>query len=184
MKYLNIVLALLIFLVAATLTAFPQNQVFVSGQTNGAFGGAIDMTIPFVPGVTVDGPATITVNYLDGTVSDNNGEEIGPNGEDYDCDHQWQLPLQEARGIAGGKCLNLDALIGVFVPLTRAGHNGFNALDGTKGVTRVGILPHNLFLIGEGKTFAVGEAGTLYLGINDCWVSDNGGGFNVEVTAQ
>ena len=39
-----------------------------------------------------------------------------------------------------------------------------------------------LFLIGTGKTFRVSEAGTLFLGINDCWVGDNGGGFTVTIT--
>jgi len=184
MKNTRIVLALLIFIAGAMLAASAQTQVFVSGQANGAFGGPIDMTVPYVPSVTVTGPATITVTYLDGMISDNNGEEIGPNGEDLNCGHTYQMPLQEARGIAGGVCHNLDALIGVFVPQARAGHQGFSPLDGTKGVTRVGIMPNKLFLIGEGKTFDVAEAGTLYLGINDCWVSDNGGGFNVDVTVQ
>jgi hypothetical protein len=43
-------------------------------------------------------------------------------------------------------------------------------------------MPDGLFLIGAGKTFSVSEAGTLFLGINDCEVSDNSGGFNVTVT--
>ena len=184
MKNTRIVLALLIFIAGAILSASAQTQVFVSGQTNGAFGGPIDMTIPYVPTVTVSAPATITVTYLDGTVTDAGGVNTGPNGVDWDCSNWGQLPLQEDHGIAGGVCHNLDALIGVFVPQPRAGHQGFSPLDGTKGVTRVGIMPNKLFFIGDEKTFDVDEAGTLYLGINDGWVSDNGGGFNLEVTAQ
>jgi len=183
-KHTKIVLALLMFVAAAALVAPAQTQVFVSGQTNGAFGGPIDLTIPYVPAITVDGPATITVTYLDGTVTDAGLVDTGPNGVDWDCDKSWQTPLQEVHGMAGGKCSNLDALIGIFVPQSRTTHNGFNPLDGTKGLTRIGIMPNQVFFIGEGKTFDVTEAGTLYLGINDCYVSDNGGGFNVEVSAS
>ncbi len=43
-------------------------------------------------------------------------------------------------------------------------------------------MPDALFFIGTGKTFRTGEAGTLFLGINDCRVGDNGGGFTVTVT--
>jgi hypothetical protein len=53
---------------------------------------------------------------------------------------------------------------------------GFNALDGTKDVTSVGIMPNYLFFIGTGKTFSVHQPGTLFLGINDCLVGDNSGG--------
>jgi hypothetical protein len=80
------------------------------------------------------------------------------------------------------KITNLDALIGVFVPQSRVQKTGFSPIDGTKGVAKVGIMPCNLFFIGTGKTFPVSEAGTLYLGINDWYVGDNGGGFNVTVT--
>jgi len=45
-------------------------------------------------------------------------------------------------------------------------------------------MPNGLFFIGSAKKFWVAQAGTLFLGINDCWVSDNGGGFNVTVSAQ
>ena len=96
-----------------------------------------------------------------------------------------QLPLQEADAVAGGKVKNLCALIGVFVPQTRVqDHRGFNPIDGTKNFTRVGIRPGGIFFIGESKTFSVTQPGTLYLGINDQLVSDNGGGFNVEVSFQ
>lgn len=184
MKGTKIVLALLILVIGASLMAPAQTQVFVSGQTNGAFGGPIDLTVPYVPAVTVSGPATITVTYLDGTVTDGGSVDTGPNGVDWDCARSFQTPLQEVRGMAGGDCPNLDALLGVFVPQARAGHKGFSPLDGTKAVTRVGIMPNRLFLIGEGRTFDAPGAGTLYLGINDCWVGDNGGGFNVEVSVQ
>jgi hypothetical protein len=92
-----------------------------------------------------------------------------------------QMPLQEATGVVVTAVKNLDALIGVFVPQSTVQRKGFRALDGTKAITHVGIMPNGLFFIGTGKTFWVGQAGTLFLGINDFAVGDNGGGFNVNV---
>jgi len=173
---------LLLFVAAATIAASAQTQVFVPGNASGYFGRPLDLVVPFVPAITVAGPGTITVTYLSGTVTGYN-MEAGPNGVPWDQGTS-QLPLQEAKGGAGGKVNNLCALIGVFVPQARVAHQGFSAIDGTKNSARVGIMPGWLFFIGEGKTFDVKEAGTLFLGINDQLVSDNGGGFNVEVTVQ
>ena len=93
-----------------------------------------------------------------------------------------QFPLNEAHGIGLGKARKVAALIGVFVAQSRVQQAGFSALDGTKNVTPLGIMPGELFFIGTGKTVPVSEAGTLFLGINDTTVGDNSGGFNVTVT--
>jgi len=201
MKNTKIALVLVLFVAAVTIaahaqtsspsktvtgpTAKPAVQIFVPGTTNGAFGNPIDQAVPFVSAITVNGPGTITVTYVSGTVSDYPGE-IGPEGEDFKCGrYSIQTPLQEANGVAGGKCKYVDALIGVFVPQTRVqDKRGFNPIDGTKNLTRVGIVPSRLFFIGEGKIFDVKQAGTLFLGINDTGVGDNGGGFTVEVSVQ
>jgi hypothetical protein len=61
-------------------------------------------------------------------------------------------------------------------------HRGFQAVDGTKSVSRVGIKPNLLRFVGESFTFNVGQAGTLCLGINDTLVDDNSGGFTVTVS--
>jgi len=138
-----------------------------------------------VPAIIVDGPATITVTYVSGQVDWGAGNLVGPDGGFWNTNHGMQDPLQEAHGISGGTVHNHAALIGVFVPRSRVqDRRGFNAIDGTKDATRVGIKPNTLFFIGSGKTIPVTKAGTLYLGINDCIVSDNSGGFNVEVSAQ
>ena len=60
----------------------------------------------------------------------------------------------------------------------------FQPVDGTKALARHGIVPSTLVFVGTGKTFWVFEAGTLYLGINDYFVDDNGGGFNVTVSVN
>jgi hypothetical protein len=175
-----VMLALSVLTVAAT-TAAAQTNVFVPGNASGFFGNPADQKVPFVSALTVTGPGTITVTYVSGTVNFGEGD-AGPNGVFWNSRCCFQLPLHEAHGIAVGKANNMAALIGVFVPQARTLRTGFNALDGTKNVTLVGIMPGNLFFIGTSKTFSVSEAGTLFLGINDAGVSDNSGGFNVTVT--
>ena len=182
MKFLKIALLTVLFTGAVTIPGYTQTQVYVPGTASGNF-GAPTASVPFVPAITVSGPATITVTYISGTVTDCCGIVAGPTGVTYNAQN-WQWPLQEAIGIAGGWINNEDALIGAFVPAVRAGANGFNPVDGTKDTTRVGIMPNTLFFIGTGKTFSVTQAGTLYLGINDINPGDNGGGFNVTVSVE
>jgi hypothetical protein len=174
-----LLLVVLVLIVAAPTTA-AQTQVFVAGNTNGCFGNAVDECIPLVAALTVNGPGRITVTYVSGTVTDA-GVNTGPDGVPW-TDPRFQIPLQEKLGVWLKNMTHLDGLIGVFVPQSRVLRKGFSALDGTKGVTGVGIMPDRLFFIGTGKTFQASEAGTLFLGINDCWVGDNGGGFTVTVT--
>jgi len=175
-------LTILVLITAAT-TAAAQTQVFVPGTASGFFGNTADIPVPLVPAIPVTGPSWITVTYVSGTVTDAWGINAGPAGVPWTVGN-GQLPLQETVGVMGGKVNNLDALIGVFVPQKTVQRRGFNALDGTKAVTHVGIMPNGLFFIGAGKRFWVTQAGTLFLGINDCWVGDNGGGFTVTVAAQ
>jgi hypothetical protein len=152
-----------------------------TGKYERLFWHAVDECIPLVAAFTASRPGKITVTYVSGTVTDAGGINTGPDGVPW-IDPRFQIPLQEKFGVWFKKMTRLDGLIGVFVPQSRVQRKGFRALDGTKGVTRVGIMPDGIFFIGTGKTFRVNEAGTLFLGINDCWVSDNGGGFKVTVT--
>jgi hypothetical protein len=87
-----------------------------------------------------------------------------------------QFPLDEANGDGIRNSKHLGALIGAFVPKYRVDGKGFKPLDGTKNVASLGIKPELLRLIGDGFTFHVGEAGTVFLGINDTIASDNSGG--------
>jgi hypothetical protein len=141
-------------------------------------------SVPLVPAITVTAPAIITVTYLSGTVTDASGINTGPNGVFWYVGSGAQTPLQEAQGVALGSVNNLDALMGVFVPATRVNSRGFQTVDGTKPIAAVGIMPNGLFFIGVGLNFEIKQAGTLFLGINDYWVSDNGGGFTVLVTVS
>jgi hypothetical protein len=176
-----LILTMLVLTVSAT-TAAAQN-VFVPGNASGYFGNSVDLMVPFVPAITVNGPGTITVTYVSGTVNTGGGD-VGPNGGPSANKHETsQSPLQEAEGIAPhGTIGKVGALIGTFVRQSRIEQPGFKAIDGTKNATRVGIKPSQLFFIGESKNFDVKEAGTLFLGINDWNAGDNSGGFNVTVT--
>ncbi len=183
-----LMLIMLVQTVAAATTASAQTTVFVPGNAGGAFGSPVGPVVPLVPGITVNGPATITVTYVGGTVDTGyclavclgpvgpNGGRVSTLGAEY--------PLQEAVGVSGGTIDNIGALMGVFVPKYRVNDaRGFQAIDGTKDLTRIGIRPDLLRFVGEGRTFDVHEAGTLFLGINDWDVADNSGGFTVTVTA-
>ena len=159
-----------------------QTSVFVPGNTNGGFGTPIDIVVPYVPAITVSGPSQITVTYVSGTVTDSGNINAGPTGTLWNFG-ATQSPLQEAHGASGGVG-SIDALIGVFVPATTVNSWKFQPVDGTKNLARHGILPNTLVLVGFKRTFYVLEAGTLYLGINDYFVGDNGGGFNVTVDVK
>ena len=157
------------------------SDVFVPGNALGNFGNPSCCNQPFVPAISVHGPGTITVTYLDGRVTDAPGINAGPEGVVWNGTGN-QFPLQEAQGLAGGPVNNLDGLIGNFAPRWRISAQGFQAVDGTKGNVRVGLLPSELIFIGSQRTIAVKEAGTLFLGINDDHGGSNGGGFTVSVT--
>jgi len=175
------VLALFTLLVAVSTVADAQVTVFVPGKASGDFGNPVATLVPFVPALTVTGPGTIQITYVSGMVQFGIGLVTGPNGAPWDLG-PVQTPLQEARGVAHGHVNNLAALIGVFVPKSRVDAPGFRPIDGTKNLTPAGIIPSTLFFIGTSKTINVHGAGTLFLGINDEGVEDNGGGFMVQVT--
>lgn len=186
MKPMKIVLAFVVLAAALVTVAHAQTQVFIPGNASGYFGNSVDTPVPFVPAVTVSGPATITVTYVSGTVNwGQPGVDVGPNGGAYANTGGFQFPLQEAKGTASPpKVNNIAALIGAFVPQWRVNAAGFSALDGTKNVARAGVMPNWLFFVGTDLTFSVPEAGTLYLGINDTLIDDNSGGFTVTLSAQ
>jgi hypothetical protein len=178
-------LLILLVLVSVVPTQAADTVVFVPGNASGCFGNPVDKCVPLIAAVTVTKPGWITVTYNSGTVTDSYGVNTGPEGVLFANDgYAAQVPMQEAHGLSLGKEKNLDALIGVFVPQTITRQWKFQALDGTKNVARAGIMPTGLFFIGATKTFWAGRTGTLFLGINDYWVGDNAGGFNVTVSTN
>ena len=175
--------ALVWFVLLAAIAGVSQTQVTVPGNASGYFGNPAEKVVPLVPAIEVSGPGTITVTYVSGTVylTGGNGLPTGPNGITYNLGTA-QLPLQEAKGVTGGKVNDFGALMGAFIPQSRTSCKGFSAIDGTKHAVHIGIRPVDLFFVGESKTINVTEAGTLFLGINDEGVVDNSGEFVVEVS--
>lgn len=184
-----IVVALLVAGFAPT-PAAAQTSVFVPGAAGGCFGSGPGggtpnpSCTPFVPALAVSGPGTITITYVSGLVTWTPCCTTGPLGASCPVSGcaVVRTALLESRGVQPKKTIEkIAALIGVFVPQQRVQTEGFQALDGTKDVAPIGIMPGNLFFIGTGATITVTKAGTLFLGINDWYVPDNSGGFNVTV---
>jgi len=157
-----------------------NNVVTVTGLTSGAFGDPSDATIPFVVGIKVSGAAVITVTAT-GCVTDVGISCVTPDGFSFTG---GVTPLQEA-GLVPITDPHVDGLIGAFVPAVTASNPNFKAIDSTKAVCSPGpcIDRTQLFFIGASKVFSVNEAGTLYLGIDDFIVDDNGGFFTVTVSS-
>jgi len=175
-------LAVTVLFLTLTTTASAQTSVFVSGRATGGFGYPdLNYDVPFVTALTVSGPGTITVTYVSGTVDWAPNQPTGPNGVHWPYSG-CSLPLQASRGISHKSAENMGALIGAFVPQARVQKVGFSPVDGTKNAAPVGIMSGAVFFIGASRTVTVTEAGTLFLGINDCESGDNGGGFNVTVS--
>jgi hypothetical protein len=135
-----------------------------------------------VAAIHVHAAGTVTVTYRRGHVTDG-GPPVGPDGVPFAVGGFDELPLQEAKGEAGGTVDNLDCLMAAFVRRAVTTQPGFMPVDGTKGLAARGIEPSRLFFVGNGITFDVAEPGTVFLGINDYYVGDNGGGFWVTVSA-
>jgi len=76
--------------------------------------------------------------------------------------------------------------MGAFVPATIAGQPLFQAIDSTNPACHPGpcIDPGLLNPIGASGVLIVQRAGTVYLGIDDFVVGDNGGGFDVVITTS
>jgi len=178
------VFLLVLFVIAASVAVHAQTTIFVPGNASGYFGNPVDQLAPLVSAVTVSGPGTITVTYVSGTVDVGGDHLVGPNGLGSWPTAGSQYPLQEATVVTARTAIRIGALIGIFVPAPRVNRSGFIAIDGTKNAAPAGIMPGGLVFIGEGKTFHVTEAGTLFLGINDTLVGDNSGGFTVMLSAQ
>jgi hypothetical protein len=181
MKTVKTAFVLALFVAVAAMAASAQATIFIPGNATGYFGYPANIVVPMVSAITVSGPGTITVTYQSGSVDYGMGIHVGPNGGPFPGGGQF--PLQEAQGVAQTtKVENMAALIGVFVPQSRTQLHGFTAVDGTKNVAPVGIMPDGLFFVGTNKTITVKEAGTLFLGINDGGAVDNTGGFTVQVS--
>ncbi len=171
---------LLAFLASGTVNVSAATVV-VPGNATGGFGNPAVGYVPLVPALEVHGKGTIIISYKSGTITDCGGVNAGPKGVTYVLAPWDQMPLQEVVGTLAGTVPNLNALIGAFVPASTVETSGFAAVDGTKALAPVGIPLNALFFVGKYATVEVNGPGTLFLGINDGYVDDNGGSFTVAV---
>lgn len=153
--------------------------VTVPGNASGGFGSPSDQTTPFVLAIKVRLASSITITAT-GCVTDAGISCVTPDGFSF---FGMLTPLQEA-GLAGNPDTHVDGLIGAFVPAVTAANPNFKPIDNANPACSPGpcIDRTQVFFIGSSKTFAVGEAGTLYLGIDDFIVGDNGGSFQVTIS--
>jgi hypothetical protein len=175
-----------IWLVSTTAYAW-DTIVTVPGNACGGFGLTAEGYVPFVVAKEITTKGVLKITYDSGTVTDGGGINTGPDGIPYSLGGGEQSPLQEIIGVTNGSISNVDALIGAFVPAYIVNTLGFAALDSTKKPSYVppkaGIAPRKLFFVGSQTTYVdVRERGTLFLGINDWYCSDNGGGFRVRIS--
>jgi hypothetical protein len=158
--------------------------VSVPANANGGFGlGNVGPNVPLVKAITTSSSSIITIRYFSGTLCIDFGVcGIGPNGIQFPLGSRFGTPLQEVLGLAFGTVTNVGALIGAFVPEPLVNTSGFEAVDGTKLASGLGIMPNRLFFLGTYNVLSE-SPGTLYLGIN----SPNGGGQHsgsITVTVQ
>jgi hypothetical protein len=139
---------------------------------------------PLIKVISVTSASTITIRYISGTwciAPTDCG--IGPNGISFNLDSRFGTPLQEVLGLGFGTVTNAGALIGAFVPASLVNTSGFQATDGTKLASGIGIMPNHLFLVGTYNVISAGP-GTLYLGINTAGVNRNSGSLTVLVQSS
>ena len=74
---------------------------------------------------------------------------------------------------------NIGALIGAFVPASVANDANFSPFD--EDIVDEGIPSTDLFLIGSKATLSSPGPGSLYLGINEWFASNNSGAFQVAI---
>jgi hypothetical protein len=143
---------LVVFVATATMAACAQTSVFIPANASGHFGNPANQIKPTGPAITVSGPATITVTYLSGTIIDKTVW--------LSARRLWRGTTTTTYGsrFKKVKCdavKNADCLIGIFFSSAKWMHSGFQAIDGTKGIVAIGIMPGNLFFMGKGRSFKV-----------------------------
>lgn len=176
----------------ATLTATSASalSVTVGAKKNGYFGqlssGAQDM----VQATDLSAGDTVAITAT-GQIYIGENLQVTANGVDLDSSSGKVFsfeytPLEQAGVIADPSLANntlmpnLGALIGAFLPTATATASGFNARSSTSGN---GIAATDLFFVGESLTYTAAFDGRLFLGINEGYVSNNSGAFNVSLTA-
>jgi len=174
-------------LVAAIFVALgiANADVIVPGKASGGFGSPSDQMNPLIPALTVAGPAVIQITAT-GCLTDVVGPAcITPDGFSFTGNSAELTPLQEAGVFPPPTDPRTDGLMDALVPATIANQPTFQAIDSRNPACHPGpcIDPGLLSPIGTNNFLIVQQAGTLFLGIDDFIIGDNGGRFDVSLRA-
>jgi len=193
-------------LLAAAPPAGVAGMVTVGAQATGGFGrsygfagGPSSGGLPLVAGWTFTAAGQMISISATGTINIADQYNPGPNGVPVVIDGVVAAPnsftpLEQEAVLQGTLALprpegasvpEVGALMGAFVPAGTASNSNFVPADpATLVAPQIGIDPATLFLIGAGPyTFTSQGAGTLYLGINEWFPSNNTGSFTVSLSA-
>lgn len=160
----------------------------VDSRANGKFGHLQFSGTAMVQGFHLTGGQSVDISVT-GTISilvGNPSATTGPDGLLINCNSGLVScnefsPLQEAGVDAGTFNPNdplephLGGMMAAFIPDTQY-TAGFLAYDTDYGGN---IQPSQLFFVGTGLTYVAPQAGWLYFGINEPYVTNNSGAFTV-----
>lgn len=171
--------------------------IIVSSNASGGFGEPASGGTPLVLGYTFSAAGESVVISATGTVF-MLAPDMAPAGPDGVTQTRAPIlgpfpfaytPLEEKLVDAGtpppitdptSTVLNVGGLFAAFVPESLATTPGFLPLD--SDLTAVGIPSSALFLVGSGPIgFVASGPGRLYFGVNEPYVSNNAGQFEVTV---
>jgi len=188
-------IALLVTLLCGSRVVFAQT-VHVDSKAAGYFGamsrtvdeGSIDLVEAYVfssPGeitLTVRGEVDLHPDYA-------RFRGVGPNGITFQrgtsgCHAPLEEALVDAKGYGalGTVMERAGAVFGAFVPSSIVDKPGFRPSN--EGFSDGGISADQLFFIGEQLDFTAHQAGTLFLGVNDCRPSNNSEAFSVTIVEK
>lgn len=196
--------ATIVILLGGLSSAALSQEVTVPGTASGGFDfiDTVGSTAgQLVPGFTFSAPNTVVISAGGGPISLEPTDQIvspGPDGtfcvaEDgglCTCSFPLELAISEA---PGGPTIprtpphdDVGALMGAFVPEEVITPGPFFPFDEDRlPPSEAGIPSTDLFLIGSGPfEFSAPGPGTLFLGINDCFASNNVGSYSVTFLDQ
>src|SRR5260370_17070463 len=109
MARMKTLLLLAVCVLAATSVVYAQQvtaSVFVPSNASGSFGNPLGSGgAPLVSALTVTGPATITVTYVSGTITDAGGVNTRPNGDTCNT-AAAHTPLHDQQAVSRGSLTN------------------------------------------------------------------------------
>ncbi|HZZ29200.1 MAG TPA: hypothetical protein VFE46_14475 [Pirellulales bacterium] len=175
-------------------------SIQVAATASGEFGIPESGAVPMVSAFTFTAAGQQVQLSANGTINLDPELTTGPNGISVPrsiiigglSQGQGYTPLEEGIMDGGGSVPTTDgsstvtelgSLMGAFVPAASVSASGFSAIDSHLATGGKGINSTAIFFVGVGPlTVTAPGPGTLYLGIDESFVSNNTGHFSATVT--